>query len=59
MLRHKNRMSSHWGLLSVVWNNCRSKPPTYKVSSMLTNSIHTFIFDVLLVLFGQMKLCPK
>ena len=59
MLRHKNRMSSHWGLLSVVWNNCRSKPPTYKVSGMLTNLVYPFFFYVLPVSFAQMKFGAK
>ncbi len=55
VLRNEDRVSAHWGLFTVVRNNCRSKPLPYKVSGMFTDNIQSFFSDVLLVLFCQME----
>ena len=59
MLGYKHRMTAHWRLLAVIWDNRRRKPRSDKVGGMTLNGVHALVQYVLPVLFAQMKLCAE
>ena len=59
MLGYKHRMTAHWRLLAVIWDDHRRKPCSDKAGGMALNGVHVPIHYVLPVLFAQMKLCAE
>ncbi len=59
MLGNKHRMTAHWRLLAVIWDDRWRKPRSDEVGSMVLNGFHALVHYVLPVLFAQMKLCAE
>ena len=59
MLGNKHRMTAHWRLLAVIWDDRRRKPRLDEFGGMTLNGVHVPIHYVLPVLFAQMKLCAE
>ena len=59
MLGYKHRMTAHWRLLAVIWDDRRRKPRLDEFGGMTLNGVHVPIHYVLPVLFAQMKLCAE
>ena len=55
MLSDKYRMSLHWCLLPIIWNNCRCFPLCDKVSCMLPDRIQSFFINIINIFLFQMK----
>ena len=59
MLGNKHRMTAHWRLLAVIWDDRWRKPRLDEFGGMTLNGVHVPIHYVLPVLFAQMKLCAE
>ena len=59
MLGDKHRMSLHWGLFSVIRDNCRSFSLCNKILCVLPDHVKSLFINVINIFLFQMKTAPE
>ena len=59
VLSDKHRMSLHWGLFSVIRDNCRSFSLCNKILCVLPDHVKSLFINVINIFLFQMKTAPE